>query len=85
MYTCISQGGEVMNKATKIAITIIAAIIVIGGCIYSGRVEYNDAVLSSMSADKYDYIHSCLGGSATQDDVVKEYIANQKYYDSKFN
>lgn len=74
-----------MNKATKIAITIIAAIIVIGGCIYSGQVEYNDAVLSSMSADKYDYIHSCLGDSATQNDVVKEYISNQKYYDSKFN
>nr|DAH70603.1 MAG TPA: hypothetical protein [Caudoviricetes sp.] len=71
-----------MTKASKAIVTVVATIIVIAGCVYSGKVEYNDAILSSMSADKYDYIHSCLGSSATQNDVVKEYIANQKYYDS---
>lgn len=64
---------------------LIAAIIVIGGCIYSGRVEYNDDVLSGMSADKYQYIHDCLGDHASQEDVVKEYTINQKYYDSILN
>lgn len=44
-----------MNKRTKLFITLLAAITVIGGCIYSGRVEYNDDVLSGMSADKYHY------------------------------
>lgn len=71
-----------MNKVTKAIVAVIAAIIVMGGCIYSGQVEYNDAILSSMPADKYDYIHDRLGSYATQEDVVKEYIANQKYYDS---
>ena len=62
--------------------TLITAIIVIGGCVYSGRVEYNDDVLSGMSADKYQYIHDRLGDRASQEDVVKEYMTNQKYYDS---
>lgn len=66
-------------------LTLIAAIIVIGGCIYSGRVEYNDDVLSGMSADKYQYIHDRLGDRASQEDVVKEYMINQKYYDSILN
>lgn len=66
-------------------LTLIAAMIVIGGCIYSGRVEYNDDVLSGMSADKYQYIHDRLGDHASQEDVVKEYMINQKYYDSILN
>lgn len=66
-------------------LTLIAAIIVIGGCIYSGRIEYNDDVLSGMSADKYQYIHDRLGDRASQEDVVKEYMINQKYYDSILN
>lgn len=74
-----------MNKRTKTFITLIAAITVIGGCIYSGRVEYNDDVLSGMSADKYQYIHDRLGDYASQEDVVKEYMINQKYYDSILN
>lgn len=36
-----------------------------------------------MSAEKYQYIHDSLGCRASQEDVVKEYITNQKYYDSK--
>lgn len=47
-----------MNAISKRLCTIIAAVIVIGGCIYSGRVEYNDAVLSGMSESKYEYIKS---------------------------
>lgn len=73
-----------INRINKHLLTIIAAIVVTGGCIYAGRVEYNDTVLSGMSADKYQYIHDNLGSRASRDDVVKEYIANQKYYDSKF-
>lgn len=71
-----------MNKVSKRFVMLVAAIVVIGGCIYSGRVEYNDAVLSGMSADKYQYIHDRLGDRASQEDVVKEYMINRKYYDS---
>lgn len=72
-----------MNKLSKHLLTVIATIILIAGCIYAGRTEYNDDVLSGMSESKYQYIHDSLGYRATQEDVVKEYIANQKYYDSK--
>ncbi len=72
-----------MNKLSKRLFTLLTAIIVIAGCIYAGKVEYTDAVLSSLSEEKYQYIHDSLGSRASQEDVVKEYIANQKYYDSR--
>lgn len=72
-----------MNKASKRLLIIITTIAMIASCIYAGQTEYNDEVLSGMSAEKYQYIHDSLGCRASQDDVVKEYIANQKYYDSK--
>jgi hypothetical protein len=74
---------ENMNKASKRLLMIITTIAMIASCIYAGQTEYNDEVLSGMSAEKYQYIHDSLGCRASQDDVVKEYIANQKYYDSK--
>lgn len=73
-----------MNKVSKRFVMLVAAMVVIGGCIYSGRVEYNDAVLSGMSADKYQYIHDRLNGHISVEDVVKEYKDNQFYYDSIF-
>lgn len=72
-----------MNSLSKNLFTVVAAIIVIAGCVYAGKVEYNDDVLSGMSAEKYQYIHDSLGCRASQEDVVKEYITNQKYYDSR--
>lgn len=72
-----------MNRVSKHLLTLIAAITIIAGFIYTGRVEYNDDVLSGMSADKYQYIYDSLGGRSSQEDVVKEYIVNQKFYDSK--
>lgn len=71
------------NRISKHLLTIIIALATIVGCIYAGRVEYTDDVLSGMSAEKYQYIHDNLDRHASQEDVVKEYIANQKYYDSK--
>ena len=71
-----------MNKISKHLLTVIIAITVIAGCIYAGKVEYNDDVLSGMSAEKYQYIHDSLGCCASQEDVVKEYVSNQQYYDS---
>lgn len=73
-----------MNRISKHLLTVVAAVVIIVGCIYAGRTEYNDDILSSMSAEKYQYIHDSLGCRASQEDVVKEYIANQKFYDSKF-
>lgn len=83
MSTCMYQRkNNSMDRISKNIISAIAIIVMIGGCVYSGRVEYNDDVLSGMSAEKYRYIHDCLGDCASQEDVVKEYIINQKYYDS---
>lgn len=73
-----------MNKVSKYLLAVVVAIVTIAGCIYAGQTEYNDDVLSGMSAEKYQYIHDSLGCRASQEDVVKEYIANQKFYDSKF-
>lgn len=72
-----------MNDISKRLFTVIMAAVTIAGCVYAGRVEYEDEVLSGMSAEKYQYIHDSLGRHASRKDVVKEYIANQKYYDSK--
>lgn len=73
-----------MNTISKCLLTVIATTVTIAGCIYAGKVEYEDEVLSGMSAEKYQYIHDSLGHRASQKDVIKEYITNQKYYDSKF-
>lgn len=72
-----------MNRISKHLLTIVVAVVTIAGCIYAGRTEYNDDVLSSMSAEKYQYIHDSLGRRASREDIVKEYIANQKFYDSR--
>lgn len=74
-----------MNAISKHLLTIILSIIVIAGCIYAGRTEYTDNVLSGMSAEKYQYIHDSLGNYASQEDVVKEYLSNMEYYDSREN
>ena len=36
-----------------------------------------------MSMEKYQYIHDRIGGRASSSDVVKEYLRNQGFYDSK--
>jgi len=72
-----------MNRISKHLLTVVVAVVTIVGGIYAGRTEYNDDVLSGMSAEKYQYIHNSLGCRASQEDVVKEYITNQKYYDSR--
>ena len=72
-----------MNKLSKHIIIAIITITTIDGCIYAGNVERNDAVLSGMSMEKYQYIHDRIGGRASSSDVVKEYLRNQGFYDSK--
>ena len=64
-----------MNKLSKHIIIAIITITTIAGCIY--------AVLSGMSMEKYQYIHDRIGGRASSSDVVKEYLRNQGFYDSK--
>lgn len=71
-----------MDTISKNLTTAILAVIVIAGCIYAGQVEHNDAVSSGMSLEKYQYIHDRLGGLASERDIVKEYLANQEYYNS---
>lgn len=50
---------------------------------YTRGYKRNDAVLSGMSMEKYQYIHDRIGGRASSSDVVKEYLRNQGFYDSK--
>lgn len=70
-----------LNKTTSavIRITLVAALM--AGCIYSGRVEYNDEVLSGMSSEKYDFISNKIHDNS-RSAVVSEYISNRQYYDS---
>ena len=49
-----------MNTISKCLLTVIATTVTIAGCIYAGKVEYEDEVLSGMSAEKYQYIHDSL-------------------------
>lgn len=71
-----------MNKISKYTLQSIIIAIAIAGCIYGGRVEYTDDVLSGMSLEKYQYIHDRIA-PASQYDVVQEYMKNKKFYDSK--
>lgn len=71
------------NKLPKYLLTAIVMIATIAGCVYSGNVERDDAVLSAMSAEKYQYIHDRIGRRASSSDVVKEYLHNQRFYDSR--
>ncbi len=41
-----------MNTISKCLLTVIATTVTIAGCIYAGKVEYEDEVLSGMSAEK---------------------------------
>ena len=71
-----------MNKTSKYIIQAILIAIVIAGCVYGGRAEYTDDVLSGMSLEKYQYIHDRIA-PASQYDVAQEYMKNKKFYDSK--
>lgn len=51
-----------MNKLSKHIIIAIITITTIAGCIYAGNVERNDAVLSGMSMEKYQYITTGSAG-----------------------
>ena len=67
-----------MNSLSKHLLTVVMAIVTVAGCIYAGKVEMNDDILSGMSFEKYQYIHD----RATSSDVVKEYLRNRQFYDS---
>lgn len=65
----------------KKIIQLIAIAVVIASCVYAGRVEYTDDVLSGMSLEEYQYIHDRIA-PASQYDVAQEYMKNKKFYDS---
>ena len=71
-----------MNKTSKYIILAILIAIVVAGCIYSGRVEYTDDILSGMTLEKYQYIHDRIA-PASRYEVAREYIENKSFYDSK--
>lgn len=72
-----------MSRIIGYAVKTLLAITVVAGCIYGGRVEYNDEVLSGMSLEKYQYIHDRIGGGS-RSDVVEEYMSHREFYDSLY-
>ena len=68
-----------MNKISKYTLQSIIIAIAIAGCVYGGRVEYTDDVLSGMSLEKYQYIHDRIAPASQ----YEEYMKNKKFYDSK--
>lgn len=73
-----------MNKIGKYTVKAALITIVVAGCIYGGRVEYNDTVTSGMSAELYNYVRDHIGGGS-RSDVVDEYQKHKNYYDSIIN
>lgn len=71
-----------MKKYSKYLFRVIIILIVVAGCVYGGRVEYTDDVLSGMSLEKYQYIYDRIA-PASQYDVAVEYVKHQEFYDSK--
>lgn len=71
-----------MRQFSRYIFHAIIILIVVAGCVYGGRVEYTDDVLSGMSIEKYQYIHDRIA-PASQYEVAQEYIKNKKFYDSK--
>lgn len=70
------------NSITAFILKAILAIVVVAGCVYGGRVEYTDDVLSGMSLEKYQYIYNRIA-PASQYEVAVEYMRHQEFYDSK--
>lgn len=70
-----------LNRTTSVIIRIVLTMAIMAGCIYSGRVEYNDDVLSGMNSEMYDFISSQINDSS-RSAVVLEYMNNRQYYDS---
>lgn len=71
-----------MKKYSKYLFRAIIILIVVAGCVYGGKVEYTDDVLSGMSLEKYQYIYDRIA-PASQYDVAVEYVKHQEFYDSK--
>lgn len=70
------------NRITALILKAILTVVVVAGCVYGGRVEYTDDVLSGMSYEKYQYIHDRIA-PASQYEVAQDYMKNKKFYDSK--
>ncbi|MFV0587144.1 hypothetical protein [Bacteroides reticulotermitis] len=48
----------------------------------AGRLEYNEEVIYNMSQSIYQKIIFDLGEDATDNQIVRTYMKNRKYYDS---
>lgn len=70
-----------LNKITSLGLRIALIMVVMAECVYGGRVEYNDDILSGISSEKYDFISSRISDNS-RSAVVNEYMKNKRYYDS---
>lgn len=62
------------QQRTLTVVAVIAAIIMLG---YAGRVDYTDAVMSTMSESEYKAIKERLGEGTSDYEIARYYIENR--------
>lgn len=68
-----------MNKISKYVLKTLLVMLTVAGCVYGGRVDYNDAVESEMGYEIYKYISDSIG-STSRSEIISEYMNNREYY-----
>ena len=68
-----------MKKRLFYFLALSALFVLIG---IAGRLEYNEEVIYNMSQSIYKKIIFDLGEDATDNQIVRTYMKNRKYYDS---
>lgn len=71
-----------MNKLTKNTLKWIASLFMVAALGYAGSLDYQAAVISSMSQELYHKILLDLGGTASEKDICDTYIKDKIKYDS---
>lgn len=70
---------DIMNKLSVTALAVLAFILLLG---IVGRYDYASQVVQSMPEAAYYSIVETLGEGCSEVDIVAEYEANRKYYDT---
>ncbi len=69
-----------LSKQTLVFITgFVLFIIAIG---LAGKTERTEQIVYTMPQEAYEEIYLKLGNGCTDHQIAKEYLSNQRYYDS---
>ena len=63
-------------------IPFCAILFIIIVLLLAGNADYNQTVIYNMPDKTYKQVLSNLGGCASENEIVKEYMLNQSLYDS---